>query len=97
MGLFLVLLCCSAVVGGCGGLVIFPDNSRFGEFNSRLGIANSRFALLGEFAGKALIHLTVFAAKPWFSVADRRNSRLRRDKPGIGPDRRISRARASMS
>jgi len=61
MGLFLVLLCCSAVVGGCGGLGIFPDNSRFGEFNSRLGGANSRFALLREFASKALIRLTVFA------------------------------------
>jgi hypothetical protein len=42
---------------------LLGDNSRFGEFNSRLARANSRFAVLRELAGKALICLTVFAAK----------------------------------
>jgi hypothetical protein len=97
MGLFLVLLCCSAVVGGCGGLGIFPDNTRFGEFNSRLGGANPRFALLREFADKALIRLPVFALKPWLSVEDRRTSRLWGENREFGLDQRISRARASMS
>jgi hypothetical protein len=39
------------------------NNSRFGELNSRLGRANSRFVALREFAGKGLICLTVFAVK----------------------------------
>jgi hypothetical protein len=39
------------------------NNSRFGELNSRLGRANSRFVALREFAGKGLICLTVFATK----------------------------------
>jgi hypothetical protein len=37
MGLLLILFWCSAVVGRCGGPNILPNNSRFGEFNSRLG------------------------------------------------------------
>src|SRR5713101_5474035 len=37
MCLFLVLYWCSAVVKRCGGPNIFADNSRFGDFNSRLG------------------------------------------------------------
>jgi hypothetical protein len=36
MGLFLVLFWCSAVVGRCKRPSVFADNSRFGEFNSRL-------------------------------------------------------------
>jgi hypothetical protein len=39
------------------------DNSWFGELNSRLGRAHSRFVPLREFAGKGLICLTVFATK----------------------------------
>src|SRR5260370_10870088 len=37
MCLFLVLFWCSAVVRRYGGPNISADNSRFGEFNSRLG------------------------------------------------------------
>jgi hypothetical protein len=43
--------------------ILLGDNSRFGELNSRLGRANSRFVALREFAGKGLICLTVFATK----------------------------------
>jgi hypothetical protein len=39
------------------------DNSWFGELNSRLGRAHSRFVALREFAGKGLICVTVFATK----------------------------------
>jgi hypothetical protein len=43
--------------------IFLGDDSRFGELNSRLGRANSRFVALREFAGKGLICLTVFAVK----------------------------------
>jgi hypothetical protein len=72
------------VVGRCGGLSIFPYNSRFGAFNSRLGWTNSRFRLLWEFAGKRLICLTVIATKRRFHWEideipgfDRKNRKLR--------------------
>ncbi len=42
---------------------MFPYNSRFGAFHSRLGQVNSRFRLLPEFSYKSLIYLTVFAAQ----------------------------------
>jgi hypothetical protein len=37
MGLFLILIWRAAAMGLCGGSNIFPDHSRFSEFNSRLG------------------------------------------------------------
>src|SRR5712671_6105789 len=37
MALFLILRWRAAAMGLCGGPNIFPDNSRFSEFNSRLG------------------------------------------------------------
>jgi hypothetical protein len=83
MCLFLVLFWCSAVVERRGGPNIFADNSLFGDFNSRLGGANSRFAVLREFAGKRLICFTVFAAKRQLFGENRENSRFRRDKLGI--------------
>jgi hypothetical protein len=58
MGLFLVLFWSARVVGKA-----FPDNSRFGEFNSRLGPKKFPFGRLRGYAGKDLIWLTVFAAK----------------------------------
>jgi hypothetical protein len=41
----------------------FPDNSRFGRFNSRLGGANSRLDLLREFFPKGLISPGFFVNK----------------------------------
>jgi hypothetical protein len=38
---------------------VFADNSRFGEFYSRLAGANSRFVLLREFADNVLIFLEI--------------------------------------
>jgi hypothetical protein len=63
MGLFLILLRRAAAMGLCGGSNIFPDISRFSEFNSRLGILNSRFTPLRELVGKRLICLVFFAGK----------------------------------
>jgi hypothetical protein len=80
MGLFLLLLWCSAVIGDLLG-----DNSRFGVFNSRLPGANSRLAPFRELAVKALIYLTVFAAKTAVIGENRKNSRYSREKPGIWP------------
>jgi hypothetical protein len=76
---FLFLLWCSAVVGRSGGPNIVGDNSRssrFAEFNSRLGRANSRFGLPREFAGKGLICLPFFSEKRQLRGQNRRNSRL---------------------
>jgi len=55
MSFFLILL-----------LSIFPDNSRFGVFNSRIGGENSRFGRQQKFARNGLIWLTIFATKAWF-------------------------------
>jgi len=60
----------------CGGPNISSDHSRFGEINSRLARANSRFVLLREFVGKSLICLTVFTAKQRLSGQNRSNSRF---------------------
>ena len=54
MSFFLILL-----------LSIFPDNSRFGVFNSRIGGENSRFGRQQKFARNGLIWLTIFATKAW--------------------------------
>jgi hypothetical protein len=48
MILVLFLLWCSACRRRFGGLMIIPDNSRFGEFNSRLGRENSRLVCYGN-------------------------------------------------
>jgi hypothetical protein len=58
MGLFLVLFWSSRVIGKA-----FPDNSRFGEFNSRLGPNKFPFGRLRGFADKGLIWLIIFAAQ----------------------------------
>jgi hypothetical protein len=54
MSFFLILL-----------LSIFPDNSRFGVFNSRIGGENSRFGRQRKFARNGLIWPTIFATKAW--------------------------------
>jgi hypothetical protein len=53
-----------------------PDNSRFGEFNSRLGPNKFPFSGLRELAGKALICLTVFGAETALFGNNRKNSRF---------------------
>jgi hypothetical protein len=57
-------------------LNIIGNNSWFGEFNSRLGLANSRFGRLREFAGNSLIWLAGFADKRRFYGENRGNSRF---------------------
>jgi len=76
MCLLLILFWCSAVVRGWGVPKILGENSRFGEFNSRLGRREFPFALLREFARKGLIYLAVFAAKMAGAGENRRNSRF---------------------
>jgi hypothetical protein len=79
MLLFLFLSWCAAVAGRSGGPNIIGDNSRssrFGEFNSRLGRANSRFGLPRELAGKGFIWLPFFSEKRRLRGQNRRNSRL---------------------
>jgi hypothetical protein len=76
MGLFLVLFWSARVVGKA-----FPDNSRFGEFNSRLGPNKFLFIQLRGFSSKALIWLTVFADK----TAKIGEIPVSREKSGIWP------------
>jgi hypothetical protein len=71
MGLTLVLFWCASLAGEA-----FWDNSRFGEFNSRLGPNKFPVSRLRELAGKGLIRLTVFAAKMAVSGENRKNSRF---------------------
>src|SRR5713226_6661261 len=47
--------------------------------------ANSRFALLREFARKGLFYLPIIPDERLLSKENRRNSRFRREKPGILP------------
>ena len=54
MSFFLILL-----------LSTFPDNSRVGVFNSRIG-GDSRFGRQRKFARNGLIWPTIFATKAWF-------------------------------
>jgi len=66
MSFFLILL-----------LSIFPDNSRFGVFNSRIGGGeNSRFGRQRKSARNGLIWLTIFAMKAWFQGKISEFSRL---------------------
>jgi hypothetical protein len=44
------------------------DNSRFGEFNSRLGGAHSRFGLLRVLVRKALLWLDLFLVEWQFPM-----------------------------
>src|SRR5260370_30308399 len=74
MCFFLVLYWRSAILGGCSGANILRDNSRFDEFNSRLGGANSRFGPLREFVYNMLIYLTIFAARGPLHGENRQNS-----------------------
>jgi hypothetical protein len=71
MGLFVVLLWCAIFLRRYGG----TNNSRFGEFNSRLSGENSRFGLQREFACNPLIWFSGFAHKWQFFRQNRRNSR----------------------
>jgi hypothetical protein len=48
MSLALFLLWCSAGLGRLGAPKIFPDDSRFGEFNSRFGRENYRLVGYGN-------------------------------------------------
>jgi hypothetical protein len=48
MSLALFLLWCSACSGRFGAAKFIPDNSRFGEFNSRIGWKNSRLVCYGN-------------------------------------------------
>jgi len=70
-------------------LNVVAKNSRFGGFNSRLFLRNSRFGLLREFAGNGLICLAIFFDEWQFSGPDRRNSRLHGNNRE-GCDRRIA-------
>lgn len=96
MCFFLILYWCSAIMERCGGANILRGNSRFDEFNPRLGGANSRFGPLREFVYNILIHLTIFAARGRLHGETRQNSRFRREKPRILPHRR-NRPRRSLS
>jgi hypothetical protein len=69
----------------CLLLILLSHNSRFGEFNSRLTGANSRFVMLREFAGKTLICFTVFATKRRFMGGKSTKLPICREKPGIFP------------
>jgi len=71
MGLFLILFWWTRVVGEA-----FLDNSRFGEFNSRLGPNKFPFSRLRELTGKGLIRFTVFASEMAKIGGNRKNSRL---------------------
>jgi len=77
MGLFLIRLaywwCWAAELAGGSNVVGNNSrNSRFGGFNSRLSLANSRFGLLREFTRNTLICLAVFGTKQHFSGAKRK-------------------------
>jgi hypothetical protein len=76
MGLFVVPL----IVLGRGETTRRPNIP--GNIPGYAG-ANSRFGLLREFAAKGLIRLTVFAAKRRLGAENRRNTRFRREEPGI--------------
>jgi hypothetical protein len=72
MGFFLVLFWCSAIVGDAKArniLAIIPGSaSVIPDWTS----ANSRLALLREFAGKCLICLTILAARQQLRGENRR-------------------------
>jgi hypothetical protein len=57
--------------------------SPFRRFNSRLGGKNSRLGALRGFSGKASIYNMISVTKRCFSGQNRKNSRLRREQPGI--------------
>ncbi len=80
MGLFLILFWWTRVVGEA-----FLDNSRFGEFNSRLGPNKFPFSRLRELTGKGLIRFTVFASEMAKIGGNRKNSRLFSRFMGICP------------
>src|SRR5690348_1429942 len=75
MCLFLIFYWCAAVAGRCGGPSIVGGNSRFDEFNSRLGGHKFPFTPVTEFAGNGLIRLNVFATEQRLSGPNRKNSR----------------------
>src|SRR5882762_7844560 len=87
MGLLLVLFWCWVVarmrVRTFSGII--PGSASF--IPGWVG-ANSRFALLREFARKGLFYLTIIPDERLLSEENRRNSRFRREKPGILPHRR---------
>ena len=67
-----------------------PDNSRnsrLGPINSRLDGQNSHFEPLRELAGKGLIRQGFFAAGWRFFGQNRKNSRFRRESPGMSRPR----------
>ena len=72
MYLFLIRLWCRSGVERVGRPNIVRNNSRFDGFHSRLAGVNSRFGLLREFAGNALIWLAVFGTKQHFSGENRK-------------------------
>jgi hypothetical protein len=70
MGLFLVFFWCLSLVRD-----ILRYNSRFGVFNSRLGLRNFPFSLLRELTDKGLICLVVFSTKMTTVTESPENSR----------------------
>jgi hypothetical protein len=81
MRIFLVLVWCRSVAD-----TVFPDNSRFGGFNSRLGPNKFPFSWLRELAGNGLICLAIFVAKTAKQWGKTRNSRFFPVTTGICPN-----------
>ena len=69
-------LWCSAVMGRCGTRTFSAIIRRSASLIPGWAGANSRFALVRDFAGKGLICLTVFSAKQRLREQNRRNSRF---------------------
>src|SRR6266851_9001971 len=82
MDLLLILLRWSAVLGRCGGPNTLGSNSRFGEFNSRLGRCKFPFSAATGIRSQGLDLLLRFCNQTAVAGGKSTKFPVQREKPG---------------